>query len=96
MFESDVAAVEDPVQGLRERLARRWPARTGRGGRRRRLSELVVELAGVVERAEAELLRVVGEWDAVGAWELEGAATPGELAGGADPADAARRGGAGA
>jgi len=40
------------------------------------LSELVLELAGVVERADAELLRVVGAWDAAGVWELEGAASP--------------------
>ena len=45
------------------------------------LSELVVELAEVVERAEAELVRAVGEWDAVQAWALDGAvAAPSWLA----------------
>ena len=75
MFDSDLAAVEDPVQGLHARLEA-LAGQDRSGWAPGALSELVVELAGVVERAEAELLRVVGEWDTTGAWELDGAATP--------------------
>ena len=75
MFVSDVTVGEDRVRGLRERLAA-VAAQDRSGWAPAALSELVVELAEVVERAEAVLLRVVGEWDAVGAWELEGAASP--------------------
>ncbi len=75
MFVSDGTANVDPVRQLRAQLD--VLAREDRSGwAPRALSELVVELAGVVERAEAELLRVVGEWDTAGAWQLEGAATP--------------------
>ena len=75
MFDSDATVSEDPVKGLRERLeVLAGEDRSGWTGSA--LSELVVGLAAVVERAEAELLRVVGEWDAAGAWELEGAASP--------------------
>jgi hypothetical protein len=75
VFDSDAAVAEDLVQGLRARLeVLAGEDRSGWAGAS--LSELVVGLAGVVERAEAELVRVVGEWDAVGAWELDGAVTP--------------------
>lgn len=39
------------------------------------VSEQVLELCAVVERAQAELLRRVGEWDSVQAWAADGAAS---------------------
>jgi hypothetical protein len=80
MFVFDLDTDLDPVRELRARLeALAGEDRSGWAGSA--LSELVVELAGVVERAEAELVRVVGQWDAVQAWALDGAVTaPGWLA----------------
>lgn len=40
------------------------------------LSERVVELFEIRERLEAELLRLVGAWDRVRAWEIDGSLSP--------------------
>src|SRR4051794_176588 len=74
MFVPSQSMIDDPVRGLRDCLTS-LAGQDRSGWAPSALSDLVVELAGVVERAEAELLRVVGSWDAAaGAWELEGAA----------------------
>ncbi len=75
VFVSNASVVEDPVRGLRDCVTA-LAGQDRSGWAPSALSDLVVELAGAVERAEAELLRAVGEWDAAGAWELEGAASP--------------------
>jgi hypothetical protein len=66
-----VDAELDPLAEAREGLARlAGEDRSAWNGAA--LSDRVRELASVVERAEAELVRCVGEWDARMAWAEEG------------------------
>src|SRR4051812_7163576 len=75
VFVSGYSVVDDSVQGMRDCVTA-LAGQDRSGWAPSALSELVVELAAVAERVEAALVRVVGEWDAAGAWELEGAASP--------------------
>ena len=75
VFVCEIAPTENPVRELRAQLER-LAGEDRSGWTASALSDLVVGLAEMVERAEAELVRAVGEWDAAGVWELEGAASP--------------------
>jgi hypothetical protein len=69
-----VSTPDDPVAEIR-RLTGELAGERLAGQPGAVLSQRVVDLAGALERLEAELVRTVGQWDAVGAWAEEGAAS---------------------
>ena len=74
MFDTD-ELVEDPIAGVEDAIARLADAdRSGWSAAAR--SEAVLGLVRTAERLQAEVLRAVGEWDAISAWAEDGGLSP--------------------